>query len=889
MRRAAIVAFAIFGAVLVATAQPAAAAATQVASEHETFGSGAQGEPSPATLTNVSVEGSGTSATVTSTTVNTTVTDSFESGGLTGYNGDTGDFTVVSGNANTGSKDLSHNDGDGKGVITNDTGAAVGYRVSAQVEPGVGEAGVVLVTSQTGRSSMSGYSAVANGGNGKFALRRYNSGGRTDIKVDATGAVSASSFQKITLTVYENDTIVADLDDPDGSDDVTLTTKNNNHDPTVPGVLGFEDGDIDDFSFRTRPQSGEYVGANHTVSGATEMFANLTEVDGADATVTFEEYDSGWQSLASTTVSSAQNVTASVSPTTNTLRTRVTYSRTGAGNVTLGSEGVLKATGQAVSGTITDARDGTALDGATVRAVNTSTQTVNATATTNASGGYSLSVADGTYEIQSEASGFDRNTTTVTVSGSNVSGIDLQLGTTAPQVDNGQASPTGSVNGQSTTLSIPVSDANFGGFAGDSLDVEWYVAGSRVATTTGVTSNQTVSQSVTLADPTTTWRVEVTDDAGETTTSQQFTVDRPPLIEVYNESSETLIGQQVNVSIDSQDSGYAVNASTNSGTYDLGSAPTDETLFVTLESAGYVDTSFYITNSSRDYAVVMLPVTDPNATRYEQSFTLRDGTGRYPPRSSRLRVVEAINGTSGTVEAIATDARFSSNNLVLAFLVERDLYSLEIVNQNGSVRRYGPFTAIDDGEVEVLELAALEVRADIQSGWYFDAERVGTAQNPAIRVVYRDPENLTSIGSIAVENLDRNSTVTTLNPSGTYGRYTATVALNKSRVNESTRFNVSLAGTRDGDSISDDVQLGGVGDLFRGVPVSDTLLTMGGWMMVVSLTSFVVIRSPRVAPAVGTGAGSALTAVGVLSIPAPALGIAGAISLLAVYSRGGGQ
>jgi len=61
-----------------------------------------------------------------------------------------------------------------------------------------------------------------------------------------------------------------------------------------------------------------------------------------------------------------------------------------------------------------------------------------------------------------------------------------------------------------------------------------------------------------------------------------------------------------------------------------------------------------------------------------------------------------------------------------------------------------------------------------------------------------------------------------------------------------------------------------------------------GWGAILALTGLVVIRSPRLAPATGTLTGTMLTIIGVLTIPAPALGIAGAISVLSVYSRGGG-
>lgn len=96
----------------------------------------------------------------------------------------------------------------------------------------------------------------------------------------------------------------------------------------------------------------------------------------------------------------------------------------------------------------------------------------------------------------------------------------------AATADNASANPSAtSTNNENVTLSVPISDPEFGTSQGDSVTVEFYLDGNLIDTQT-VTSNGTVSTTATgLADGAHTWHVELTDSYGLSSTSSTFSFE----------------------------------------------------------------------------------------------------------------------------------------------------------------------------------------------------------------------------------------------------------------------------------------------------------------------------------------------------------------------------
>jgi hypothetical protein len=87
--------------------------------------------------------------------------------------------------------------------------------------------------------------------------------------------------------------------------------------------------------------------------------------------------------------------------------------------------GIGAATHGDTSGTVTDSADGAAIEGATVTFLNQSDGTEVANATTDVDGNYSVHLADGDYDVEVTADGYDTHAGVVTVAGATTADFSL--------------------------------------------------------------------------------------------------------------------------------------------------------------------------------------------------------------------------------------------------------------------------------------------------------------------------------------------------------------------------------------------------------------------------------------------------------------------------------
>jgi hypothetical protein len=69
------------------------------------------------------------------------------------------------------------------------------------------------------------------------------------------------------------------------------------------------------------------------------------------------------------------------------------------------------------------------------------------------------------------------------------------------------------------------------------------------------------------------------------------------------------------------------------------------------------------------------------------------------------------------------------------------------------------------------------------------------------------------------------------------------------------------------------------------LPIDSRWLELIGFVSIVAVAGLIVIIDPAVASIATTGWASLLTLLGVVAIPAPALGLAGAVSVTAIVGR----
>jgi hypothetical protein len=311
-------------AVLALSAQPVAAQnASAVASKHSTFGTGA-GEPSPTTLDNVEIVGSGPSASLAAGTT-TAYNPAYDDGD--GSPGDSVLFLGDDGVDRTLSAEIRlQPKSDGQiesispyiaGAVGSDYGARVDiYIVEEQPDGTYGEGQLVRSDWDpdwsTGRQQID-ISAFDVAAGQDYTIEFITDSTDNDATRDALDirADFGSSGQWYSLNAFSRTGYYADLD---AEINRSLT-------------------------------GAQYISATHEAESVTSGWTNLT-LQNADATVTWQEDgddDGTWTNVTSTTYSASGNVTADLSATTSDRwRVRIDFEKTGSNAVAeLHDEGIL--------------------------------------------------------------------------------------------------------------------------------------------------------------------------------------------------------------------------------------------------------------------------------------------------------------------------------------------------------------------------------------------------------------------------------------------------------------------------------------------------------------------------------------------------------------------
>jgi hypothetical protein len=550
-------------------------------------------------------------------------------------------------------------------------------------------------------------------------------------------------------------------------------------------------------------------------------------------------------------------------------------------------EGAL-ASERSISGTVSDS-SGSALNGIKIDAVNRSTGSVDETTSTNTTGGYQMGLPNGTYTVRAYDTGYTQDTRGVTLSGTNISGVDFNLNADPPALDENSASPDDVfVATSSTTLSIDVSDDQFGtlGSPGESVTVKFYDGFGNLLGTDMFTSSGTASVHTNTPSE---WYAVATDSTGFSETSPTFEITAPPEIRIYNESSDQLIGTDVELSIESLDSSYSINQTIVGGTGNL-SLPGEERLHVTATASGYVDRDFILSNYTRDYPLVMLPATDSDTVRYEQCYRLVDNVGNYPPEDSLLVVQTEVNSTQTQYKGMVSSGYFTSENLHCAFLVDQKPYHLMVQNEDGDAHRFGDWIARDDGTTESLTIGpASQVRTtpdqELEKPRYWSSKL--DKQDKEIISEYSDLNSETDKleYTIVYENENGNKTIIDNEiVQGNFGTYKDTTTVTRT---EGT-YTISWKAYNNTNLLSNGTtHTGGLRE--PDPPVPDLWLNIISIVVIVALGGLLVPTLPKVSALAMVASGALLSALGWLTMPMWGLVPAGIVALLFVIGADRGR
>jgi hypothetical protein len=450
--------------------------------------------------------------------------------------------------------------------------------------------------------------------------------------------------------------------------------------------------------------------------------------------------------------------------------------------------------------------------------------------------------------------------------------------------------PSGDTTQEPTSLSVDLNDADF---SGDSVDVTLTLDGQQVSTQT-VSSNQTVTASMPsrgLTGGSHTFAVSATDDAG-LTASASTTYRVPQNVSLFNESAPS---QQINsgsatVRFFGPD-GQVFERSTSSGTLSLEGLPVTEEMVINVNAPNYQARTTYIETIYQQQRAYLLPT---NATTSTVLFELDDKTGKFSATGTTLRVEKAItrdfdgDGSNETEFETVTGDRFGAAGEVSTELVTNRRYRLVVENSNDEQRALGGYRVTGDDRVP-LEIGAIQFGAgEQQQGTVFQSALEGQAQDSNRKVVvrYADPENLTS--QLQYEVVRPDGTVlqsnTTVNgPLGTFKTTIPVPASAPDEVSYEVRYHVDRDEQEDVGGLR---RVGDVPEIATTLGLDPTVLAYMSFIMLVAITGLVVVFDDRLAALTAVVVATLLTTLGAISIPAPALGIAGVIALLYNVARG---
>jgi hypothetical protein len=377
-------------------------------------------------------------------------------------------------------------------------------------------------------------------------------------------------------------------------------------------------------------------------------------------------------------------------------------------------------------------------------------------------------------------------------------------------------------------------------------------------------------------------------------------------LQVFKESAPSQRVDDATLRVRLFSTGEVVEREVTNGEVDLTGVPTDERIAITVSNTedsnatGLVYRRVTIPSVTQQAEVYLLNASE--ATVAPVNFRVDDRTGgEFPPGQTRFLVEKPIrkdfdlDGTNETRFQVVSGDFLGNSRAFPAILEENERYRLRVVNTDGDVRQLGTFTVRGPAnptiEIGQIELSTGEgdagYAADLQT-ISRDVDGDGTDEQ-LLRVVFNDPTETTRRLNYEVRNEDTGTTEFSETVAGPLGQHTnSQVVANQSGQGETYKLNWSAERETENGTfapIAGERFAGGLPPIAERLPIDSRWLELIGYVSIVSVAGLIVIIDPAVASVATTGWASLLTLLGVIAIPAPALGLAGAVAVTAVVGR----
>lgn len=463
-----------------------------------------------------------------------------------------------------------------------------------------------------------------------------------------------------------------------------------------------------------------------------------------------------------------------------------------------------------------------------------------------------------------------------------------------PSIDNASASPSGGslVTSTPVTLSVDVSDPQFGTAQGESLTVTFYDgADDSVIGTDTLSSNGTAS--VQENDPVAgnnSWYVIVEDSYGGTTDSRNvhggvFKYQAPSELKIYHETNPSkLIDENTSfrVRFFVEGNEKIIEKQTSNGTVSLEGLPADQWFIVTVRannSSQYTYRRIIVDSLIETQSVYVLNKSKRNS---EVIFQLDDPTGQFPPEETTLYIEKPItkdfdgDGDNETRYAVMAGDVFGAAAEFPMILQDDSRYRLRVKADNSS-RILGAYSVHGD-DVQPLLIERIAPRGNTSTG----SAIYGSIEDPEngdrrLAIRYRDPGKKTV--SVTYRVLYENGTVWIENTTRTVDSF-ADFYLLPNNTSADASFTVEYEVTRKNSSYAGSFQAGQIPAIATRFNMNPQVLGIVSWVAILSMMGLTVIVNPSLAPISGTGMATVLTIMGTVTVPAPILGISGAIGVL---------
>jgi hypothetical protein len=454
----------------------------------------------------------------------------------------------------------------------------------------------------------------------------------------------------------------------------------------------------------------------------------------------------------------------------------------------------------------------------------------------------------------------------------------------APALSN--PAPEGELSSAPDTLYVNVTDADL---PDDNVTLVWRLDGT-VVNTTFATENGRYETPVNIGTVGQhTASVAATDEFGQTRTIN-WTFGSPANLSVRStEAGNPYINtQEVTLTFTRGDT--VVRRTTSTGNVSLSGLPAKGSLIVRAETSGYITRRTVIRNLAEQQSIYLAPDT---ASTVAVQFKLTDRSGgSFDPTDTRLIIQRAINQSDGSLAyRSVAGGTFGAANQYTIDLVQDEDYRLQVLSDSGEMRVLGSYTAAEPG-VEELSVGRFEVNPDTDSG---TATRLETVEMDSdgdgdderfLRVGYRDPDRASDEVAFTIRNEQTGSVIASeqVNVEG-ISKYVATYQVSANDTDTTYLLNYSVS--RDGTVKNGTKYAGGVVAPFEDIPLDPRWYELLGMTAIAATGGLVVIVNGALGAFAATAIASLLTLMGVVAIPSAALGLAGAVAVLALFGRDG--